>query len=33
MAEIKKAKNLGEWLDMRLGTNKLVKVLMTEYWI
>ncbi|RVZ83369.1 cytochrome bc complex cytochrome b subunit [Helicobacter pylori] len=33
MAEIKKAKNLGEWLDIRLGTNKLVKVLMTEYWI
>ncbi|EJB60147.1 cytochrome b [Helicobacter pylori Hp H-42] len=33
MAEIKKSKNLGEWLDMRLGTNKLVKVLMTEYWI
>ncbi|GAA7357219.1 cytochrome b [Helicobacter pylori] len=33
MAEIKKAKNLGEWLDRRLGTNKLVKVLMTEYWI
>ncbi|GAA8756234.1 cytochrome bc complex cytochrome b subunit [Helicobacter pylori] len=33
MAEIKKAKNLGEWLDMRFGTNKLVKVLMTEYWI
>ncbi|BAM97397.1 cytochrome b [Helicobacter pylori] len=33
MAEIKKAKNLGEWLDMRLGTNKFVKVLMTEYWI
>ncbi|MFP6205585.1 cytochrome b [Helicobacter pylori] len=33
MAEIKKAKNLGEWLDMRLGINKLVKVLMTEYWI
>ncbi|GAA8666865.1 cytochrome bc complex cytochrome b subunit [Helicobacter pylori] len=33
MAEIKKAKNLGEWLDMRLGTNKLVKVLMIEYWI
>ncbi|MBH0285258.1 cytochrome bc complex cytochrome b subunit [Helicobacter pylori] len=33
MAEIKKARNLGEWLDMRLGTNKLVKVLMTEYWI
>ncbi|GAA9923957.1 cytochrome bc complex cytochrome b subunit [Helicobacter pylori] len=33
MAEIKKAKNLGEWLDMRLGTNKLVKALMTEYWI
>ncbi|MBM0610915.1 cytochrome bc complex cytochrome b subunit [Helicobacter pylori] len=33
MAEIKKAKNLGEWLDMRLGTSKLVKVLMTEYWI
>ncbi len=33
MSEIKKAKNLGEWLDMRLGTNKLVKVLMTEYWI
>ncbi|QDK11934.1 cytochrome b [Helicobacter pylori] len=33
MAEIKKAKNLGEWLDMRLGTNKLVKVLMTGYWI
>ncbi|WP_104748351.1 cytochrome b [Helicobacter cetorum] len=33
MAEIKKAKNLGEWLDMRLGTNKLLKVLMTEYWI
>ncbi|UOS15777.1 cytochrome bc complex cytochrome b subunit [Helicobacter pylori] len=33
MAEVKKAKNLGEWLDMRLGTNKLVKVLMTEYWI
>ncbi|WP_101001663.1 cytochrome b [Helicobacter pylori] len=33
MTEIKKAKNLGEWLDMRLGTNKLVKVLMTEYWI
>ncbi|GHQ55743.1 cytochrome b [Helicobacter pylori] len=33
MADIKKAKNLGEWLDMRLGTNKLAKVLMTEYWI
>lgn len=33
MAEIKKAKNVGEWLDQRLSTNTLTKVLMTEYWI
>lgn len=33
MVEIKKVKNLGEWLDMCFGINKFVKVLMIEYWI
>ncbi|PAF52540.1 cytochrome bc complex cytochrome b subunit [Helicobacter sp. 13S00477-4] len=33
MAEIKKADGLIDWLDQRLGVKKLVKVLMTEYWI
>ncbi len=31
--EIKKSANVGEWLDQRLGTTMLAKVLMTEYWI
>lgn len=33
MAQIKESKNIAEWLDQRLGTNALVKILMTEYWI
>lgn len=33
MAKFKKANSIGEWFDQRLGTNALVKVLMTEYWI
>lgn len=33
MAQIRKANGLIDWLDQRLGVVKLVKVLMTEYWI
>jgi ubiquinol-cytochrome c reductase cytochrome b subunit len=33
MAEFKKAKNLNEWMDQRLGVNTLKKVMQTEYWI
>ena len=33
MAEIKKAENVTEWLDQRLGIKMLGRVLMTEYWI
>lgn len=33
MAHIKKAKNLADWLDQRLATNKLLEVMMTKYWI
>jgi ubiquinol-cytochrome c reductase cytochrome b subunit len=33
MAEIKKADNLSDWLDQRLATKTLAKVLMTEYWV
>ena len=33
MAHFEKANGVGEWLDQRLGTNMLSKVLMTEYWI
>lgn len=33
MAELKKANSVGEWLDQRLQTNMLSKVMMTEYWI
>jgi ubiquinol-cytochrome c reductase cytochrome b subunit len=31
--EIRKSDNIGDWLDQRLGTKMLAKVLMTEYWI
>ena len=31
--EIRESKNIGDWLDQRLGTTMLTKVLMTEYWI
>jgi ubiquinol-cytochrome c reductase cytochrome b subunit len=33
MAHITKANGIGDWLDQRLATKKLAKVLMTEYWI
>jgi ubiquinol-cytochrome c reductase cytochrome b subunit len=33
MAEIRKAENLSDWLDQRLATKTLTKVLMTEYWV
>ncbi|MDR0747389.1 MAG: cytochrome bc complex cytochrome b subunit [Helicobacteraceae bacterium] len=33
MAQIEKANSLGEWLDQRLKTRALMKVLLTEYWI
>ena len=33
MAEFKKAKNLNEWMDQRLGVNTLKRVMQTEYWI
>ncbi|KIM09394.1 MAG: ubiquinol cytochrome C oxidoreductase [Sulfurovum sp. PC08-66] len=33
MAHFHKASSIGEWLDQRLGTTMLTKVLMTEYWI
>lgn len=33
MAQIKKANGIGDWLDQRLATKKLAKVMMTEYWI
>ena len=33
MAEFKKAENITEWLDQRLGIKMLGRVLMTEYWI
>lgn len=33
MAHFGKANSVGEWLDQRLNTNVLQKVLMTEYWI
>ncbi len=33
MAEFKKAESTYEWFDQRLGIDKFVKVMMTEYWI
>lgn len=33
MAKIEKANSVGEWLDQRLNTTVLNKVMMTEYWI
>ena len=33
MAEFKPADSLYEWFDQRLGIDKFVKVMMTEYWI
>lgn len=33
MAKFEKANSVGEWLDQRLNTTTLNKVLMTEYWI
>lgn len=33
MAEFKKANGIGEWLDQRLATKTLMKVMMTEYWV
>ena len=33
MANYEKANSIGEWLDQRLGTKMLGRVLMTEYWI
>ncbi|VAY86374.1 Ubiquinol--cytochrome c reductase, cytochrome B subunit [hydrothermal vent metagenome] len=33
MSKIKKADGLADWLDQRLATNALGKVLLTEYWI
>lgn len=33
MAHIRKAKNLADWFDQRLGTNRLIEVIMTKYWI
>lgn len=33
MAHFEKANSVGEWLDQRLSTNALTKILMTEYWV
>ncbi len=33
MAHIREAKSIGDWLDQRLATNKLLEVMMTKYWI
>jgi ubiquinol-cytochrome c reductase cytochrome b subunit len=33
MAEFKQADSLYEWFDQRLGIDKFLKVMMTEYWI
>lgn len=33
MAHIKKATGLWDWLDQRLAVNKLMKVMVSEYWI
>jgi ubiquinol-cytochrome c reductase cytochrome b subunit len=33
MTNIEKTDNVADWLDQRLATKKLAKVLMTEYWI
>ncbi|RDU71627.1 cytochrome bc complex cytochrome b subunit [Helicobacter aurati] len=33
MAHIKEAKNLADWFDQRLATNRLFEVMMTKYWI
>jgi ubiquinol-cytochrome c reductase cytochrome b subunit len=33
MAQITESKTIGEWLDKRLATNALMKVMATEYWI
>ncbi len=33
MAHFEKAKSIGDWLDQRLATKTLEKVLATEYWI
>ena len=33
MAKFEKANSVGEWLDQRLNTTALTKVMMTEYWI
>ena len=33
MAEFKQADSMYEWFDQRLGIDKFVKVMMTEYWI
>lgn len=33
MAHIKEAKNLADWFDQRLSTNRLFEVMMTKYWI
>ncbi len=33
MAEFKPADSMYEWFDQRLGIDKFVKVMMTEYWI
>lgn len=30
MAQVKKAKNLADWFDQRLGTNKLIEVMMNK---
>ena len=33
MATFNKSEGLMDWLDKRLGVNKFLKVMMTEYWI
>ena len=33
MAEIRKATSTYDWFDQRLGLDKFIKVMMTEYWI
>lgn len=33
MAHVRKAKNLADWFDQRLSTNKFFEVMMTRYWI
>lgn len=33
MAEFRKADGIGDWLEQRLAVSKIIKVMMTEYWM